>query len=473
LSDASGIDWSDLVLYRGQANPLKIEVEPDHVGDDRYNQPPWLEDSTRAWQYQIGMLLRAAAVGNEDFSQTYAPVHEPVIGRRSYRGFRGDWHRRQLGLLQDPFRISGPSSTITSWIGELLAHLLAWPGARLRSDQIPELETITKPEGLLRIIRKRRQEQAKIYGRASGTPIYRERVDVELEDGTSHLTVVLAQTSRPLFADFDHYSADLSEPAYRRQHSNHLSSVLKLIVSHLRARKTLDLTDKAHLIILPELAVHEDDLPRIERLSRITKAIILCGLVYRREPRANGQMVNSAAWILRRTSLMGTNLMIRYQGKANPTKDEKALGIVGYRPAQIVIDLHSTKWPVPVSMTAAICYDATDIKLAADLRDVSDMFIVPAMNKDVSTFDHMSSAYRYHMYQHVALVNSGEFGGSLIQSPHSESKHEHLMVHNHGGKHIAISIADVDLSVYARVSNKSQGTPALKTAPAGYSRHPR
>ncbi len=471
LEKNHGVDWSDLVLYRGTSNPLKVHLRDGTPKDDRYKAPPWLNESTRTWQYRLGMLLRAAAVGSEDFSQTYTPHHEQIVGRRSYRGLRGDWQRRQIGLLQDPFRISGPASTITSWFGELLMYLLAWPGARIRLDQIPEIESVSKPEGLRKIIRQRRQAQAELYGKASSTPIYREWVDVEL-DKSKKLTVVLAQTSRPLFEDFENRTPDLSDPAYRKVHANHLSSVLQLIVSHLRARKTLDLSDHAHLIVLPELAVHEDDLPRIARLSHLTQANILCGLVYRHEPRLGG-LVNSAAWILRRRSRIGTNLMIRYQGKAHPTDTEKRWGVLGYRPAQIVVDLHSPLLPTPVSLTASICYDATDIQLAADLRNVSDMFIVPAMNKDIATFDHMASAYRFHMFQHVALVNSGQYGGSLLQAPHGESAHQHLMVHNHGGKHIAISIADIDLSVYARAAGQAQPAPGLKTAPAGYARHPR
>lgn len=336
---------------------------------------------------------------------------------------------------------------------------------------IPEIASISKPEGLRKIVRKRRQAQANIYGKASCTPMYRERVDVELDE-SKKLTVVLAQTSRPLLEDFENRAPDLSDPEFRKIHASHLSSVLHLIVSHLKARKTLDLSHHAHLIVLPELAVHEEDLPSIIRLSRLTKANVLCGLVYRHEPRV-GRLVNSAAWILRRQSRIGVNVMIRYQGKAHPTKAEKKMGVMGYRPAQLVIDLHSPQLSTPVSLTASICYDATDIQLAADLRNVSDMFIVPAMNKDVATFDHMASAYRFHMFQHVALVNSGQFGGSLLQAPHGESAHQHLMVHNHGGKHIAISIADVDLSVYARASVKPAEATNLKSTPAGYARHPR
>ena len=43
----------------------------------------------------------------------------------------------------------------------------------------------------------------------------------------------------------------------------------------------------------------------------------------------------------------------------------------------------------PTRLAAAICYDATDLDLAADLRDRSNVFLVSALNQDVQTFDNM------------------------------------------------------------------------------------
>ena len=79
-------------------------------------------------------------------------------------------------------------------------------------------------------------------------------------------------------------------------------------------------------------------------------------------------------------------------------------------------------------MSSRAKYDATDISLAADLKDESHMFMVAAMNKDVKTFDSMVSALRYHMYQHVLIVNSGEFGGSTAQAPYDQ-EHKRLVSH--------------------------------------------
>ncbi|MCP6629842.1 hypothetical protein NL507_32105, partial [Klebsiella pneumoniae] len=76
-----------------------------------------------------------------------------------------------------------------------------------------------------------------------------------------------------------------------------------------------------------------------------------------------------------------------------------------YRPSQHIISIEGHP-EGPFKLTGAICYDATDIKLAADLRDLTDMFVIAAYNKDVDTFDNMASALQWHMYQHIVITNT-------------------------------------------------------------------
>lgn len=95
--------------------------------------------------------------------------------------------------------------------------------------------------------------------------------------------------------------------------------------------------------------------------------------------------------------------MIRDQGKESMTLPEKKLGITGYSPCQHILNVHGHP-DGPFRITGAICYDATDIRLAADLRDKTELFVIAAYNKDVNTFDNMASALQYHMYQHLVIV---------------------------------------------------------------------
>lgn len=71
-------------------------------------------------------------------------------------------------------------------------------------------------------------------------------------------------------------------------------------------------------------------------------------------------------------------------------------------------------------MTSSVCYDATDLRLAADLRGHSDVFAITALNKDVPTFDQMALALHYHMLQMVVVVNNGRYGGSNAYAPYRE-----------------------------------------------------
>ncbi len=119
-------------------------------------------------------------------------------------------------------------------------------------------------------------------------------------------------------------------------------------------------------------------------------------------------------------------------------------------------------------LTGAICYDATDIKLSADLANKSNAFVISALNKDVSTFDTMVEALHYHMYQHVILVNTGEFGGSYAMAPYKE-RHDKLIAHTTGKNQIAISSFAMNMFDFRRdgVGQKIPPSKELKSKPAG------
>lgn len=121
-----------------------------------------------------------------------------------------------------------------------------------------------------------------------------------------------------------------------------------------------------------------------------------------------------------------------------------------------------TKWNTRIA--AAICYDTTNLDLVADLHGRSDMFLVAALNQDVQTFDNMVAALHFRMYQPVLLTNSGEFGGSTAQVP--LPKHERLSAHVHGNQQDAVSVFEVDPSLFKSIS-------AAKAPLAGYKGRPR
>lgn len=157
--------------------------------------------------------------------------------------------------------------------------------------------------------------------------------------------------------------------------------------------------------------------------------------------------------------------------KKNLTVDEINMGIKTWRPSQLVIELTDT---LPdkergFRISGAICYDATDLSLAADLKNITDAFLVPALNQDVDTFDTMVDALHYHMFQHVVLVNTGEFGGSAAKAPYKEKYHKRI-AHAHGPDQIAIITFDMNMSDFTSVNTSRSAKKELKTQPAGLTR---
>mgnify|MGYP003658128640 FL=1 len=144
------------------------------------------------------------------------------------------------------------------------------------------------------------------------------------------------------------------------------------------------------------------------------------------------------------------------------------MGIKGHRPHLTLVEL-----PVGIGsrtrIAAAICYDATDLDLVADLRDRSDIFLVAALNQDVQTFDNMVAALHFHMYQPIVLANTGEFGGSTAQAP--LPKHERLISHVHGNNQVAVNVFEIDPEPFKSIRRK-RAPRGLKNPPAGYRGRP-
>ncbi|OEZ02409.1 hypothetical protein BIY45_00975 [Stenotrophomonas sp. BIIR7] len=189
--------------------------------------------------------------------------------------------------------------------------------------------------------------------------------------------------------------------------------------------------------------------------SDATGAILFYGLLGAKDPTSK-EPINAARWLVPQRHTGRRSWVEVDQGKFNLTTDEHSLGIKPWRPYQVVIELLDSTKTTEESfrLTGSICFDATDLSLASDLRNESHMFVVSAMNKDVKTFDGMVAALRYHMYQHILIANIGEFGGSTAQAPY-DKEYLRLISHTHGGNQLAVSVFDVRLEDFG---------PALEAA---------
>jgi hypothetical protein len=204
-------------------------------------------------------------------------------------------------------------------------------------------------------------------------------------------------------------------------------------------------------LILPELSVHPRDVrTHLVPFARAHRTIILAGLTY--EELFPGQpLVNSALWVIPVWSVAyGLQIVTRRQGKQYLAPEEARFNsasnvVQGFRPCQWLI---GHNWSIssqdpPLWLTAAVCYDATDLSLAADLRHQSDIFAIPALSKDVATFDQMARALHYHMFQLVVVANNGKYGGSNAHQPWGEV-YERQIFHLHGQPQASIAFFEID-----------------------------
>ncbi len=434
-------DWERLEDPRARHEPgfLKLSIVRGAYGrDNSYAPEKWWPKKLR-WRYSLGRLVRAAVTGQLDFSLSRRAV-APVVG--AYRGLRHGHFGRQFAMAHTPEALGGPGASVSPWLGELLLLLLRWPGVQDTTRLLPHDAVLDQPAGLLKVLEERLAHQEGIFGAASGTPVYELPAFTRARDSDT-VTLVMAQTVFPRGSNLEAHPR-LNDPAHRVLHRRHLASVLRLVQATLMTRKTFGKRHGADLIVLPELSVHREDVDLLERLVDKTGAMILCGMTFFDEPSV-GALVNQALWLVPDYRPEGRRILRRWQGKFHMTATERRLGVQSHRPHQLVVKGRTADGQSVWRITGAICYDATDLQLAADLRDQTDAFVVAALNKDIPTFDHMVEALHYHMYQHFVLVNSGEFGGSTVQAPYSRH-HEKLVVHCHGNEQAAISVCEINLT---------------------------
>lgn len=466
-------DWSRLAELPEQPGFLCVEsIEAGDASNPLYANPPWVAPE-KAWLYGLGRILRSALTGEYDFTSRRYLITEEV-GR--YSGLRSTWFKRRFGLLNSGQGLLDEPGPVSPWLSSLLSTLLQWPGVEFRINTASAAGNVRNAAELLALVQERILVQRGLFGSRSKTPMYVVPVDDHEPLQDRPLRVAIVQPMRPRREEFDDKDPTHWTPGTLAEHRRHLAEVCRLTHQKLktwvsaRSATASGKTDDpvVDVILFPELAVHPEHVFLLRRLSDKVRANIFTGLTFLRSHKAGG-VVNQGLWLIRTESPdHGRAFQYAWQGKLHPMKDEVKMGVKGHRPHVTLVEL-----PIGAKsrtrIAAAICYDATDLDLVADLRDRSDMFLVAALNQDVQTFDNMVAALHFHMYQPVVLANSGEFGGSTAQIP--LPKHERLIAHVHGNQQLAVSVFEVDPSLFKSTST-AKSPKILKAPPAGYKGRP-
>ena len=414
-----------------------------------YEVAAWCEASER-WRFQLGFLLRFILSGQPDFTRPVRRTNWRETGS-FYRPAESHWYQRLYGLYSGQPAFGDDWLPSTDWVEAFLLALLRWPGCRA-TDGFGWVEQGI--EEARTQIGQRIADLEQSRGSATGAlilPLPAKRPTAT--NGKRPLRACVVQTVIPAAGDFQRTDLALNESAIRRRHRNHLSAALAAVERMLALRETHKGSEgRLDWLILPELAVHPKDVrTHLVPFARAHRAMILTGLTYE-EILVGQPLVNSALWVIPEWSdAYGLQIKTRRQGKAHLSPDEQVFNcggahvLQGFRPCQWLIGYpwSSADGTRPVWLTAAVCYDATDLGLAADLRDVSDVFAIPALNKDVKTFDKMALALHYHMFQLVVVANNGQYGGSNAYWPRSDA-HVRQVFHTHGQPQASIAFLEID-----------------------------
>jgi hypothetical protein len=441
-------DWTNC------KTPLKLRVTEGQgqQGKSIYAPPPWSADEDR-WRFQLGYLLRFILAGEPDF----AKVGRKASWRDHAEGYRvpySHWHERLYGLYNEHSAFEDDWLAVSDWIEGFLTALLHVPGSGDWALAGWNLDG-AKQAGVA--VEARLKLILSIQGQATGCmilPVHMPR-PIRSED-VRPLRACVMQTVIPTSGDFSATDLTLSAPAMRVRHRAHLSAALAAIERMLDLRQTHKGGEgRLDWLILPELAVHPKDIQtHLIPFARKYRTIILAGITYQQPP-GGGLLVNSAHWIYPSWSpSAGMRILTRRQGKQHLSAEEQQINAVtpvlrGHRPCQWLMGYNwSPTQERPLWLTAAVCYDATDIGLAADLKDVSDVLAIPALNQDVNTFDQMASALHYHMFQLVIVSNNGTFGGSNAYIPYRLA-YKRQVFHLHGQPQASIAFLEIeDIAAY-------------------------
>lgn len=437
-----------------------------------YSPPGWCDSRSR-WRFHLGFLLRFLLTRSPDFTRL-GVLHTEREGDRMYRVPSSHWYHRIHGLYNAQAGLGNDWLPISRWFEDLLFRLLAWPGNQISNVPREDGTVIPSLEDELLKLTSRRDRLLKLRGKSTQLLILPMRV--RFPEERRKLRACIVQTTFPSVKDLERDNT-LNLRRSRGIHRNHLAAALATVDKMLYWRGLHQASPRGlDLLIFPELAVNSQDIEsHLKPFVLKHKSIIVAGLTYQHlAPLSRQALVNSGVWVIPFQSIRGGwNILTRTQGKFHVAPAERALlkgNVSGFRPCQWLVEYGSSSNSPDrfVGLTASICYDATDLDLAADLRNCSDVFIVPAFNKDVETFDNLAIHLHYNMFQMIVIVNSGQYGGSCVWWPRRDA-HERRVFHSHGQAQYAIGFFDIDVEEFLQRKDPS-ASDYWKSVPAGIKR---
>ncbi len=447
-----------------------------------FGAPDWCENDKEQRKFRTGLLLRFAIRGSTALDSSYTALSRPKP--LTYNRPFSHWEQQRYSGYQGRAAFGQPWLPLSSFVEDMLFQLIRWPGAGI-STKIKDLVQIRREVNeRIHSLRSANTVSSQLFLEQKSPFPYK----APSKDFSRPLRIGIVQSIIPDSEDYKDRCKEndpelLKDGSFRMRHRAHVATLLQGVSHMLRVREShgkcggpddigLD------LLVFPELAIHPEDLTTLFLpFIRKHKCIVLCGMVYHKKYKfdPDSELLNSCFWLIPEwTRSNGFQIRLIEQGKRHLPCEEsnKVSGLVSFRPVQWLIEYEwrNKKYNKPLVLSASVCFDATDLKLAADLMRLSDLYIVCALNKDVSTFDAMSKSMSYHMFQGVILVNNGQYGGSSFFMPYKKQFHRQVF-HLHGQPQATISFAEVDPEkLLERPDGYENSFPKgeWKTPPAGW-----
>lgn len=228
-----------------------------------------------------------------------------------------------------------------------------------------------------------------------------------------------------------------------------------------------------HIIVLPELAVPTGFESKLRNMATKMQSVIIAGFDYR-DGDHPGEVHNDALLIvprLWRGKKMGSKTTTRRIGKTYPAPEEqKKLNAISCTfkedPSVWLLDGGDIG-----RFGVMVCYDFLDLERIAMYRGKVHHLFILALNKDATSFRHVSEAVARMAFCNVIICNCGHFGGSLAVSPYRLP--ERRTIYQHAGAGLATAQI-IEIPVSSLDEHQHRNYPQLdnvnvfKSLPPGF-----
>lgn len=131
------VKWSDIQNPSSGNFKLSRDTRWRNNYEKSLNKTPSWVIRDKEWAYRLGRLLRAAVIGEMDFTSRSFILREHQIGR--YDGLNTSWFKRRMGLMPINAGLGKESVPISPWLTQTIMSLLQWPGVHLNDNDKGEV----------------------------------------------------------------------------------------------------------------------------------------------------------------------------------------------------------------------------------------------------------------------------------------------------------------------------------------------